>query len=187
MIDPLAVIKVIVWLRRAINILPLFKAENPKELELQYHSRLLNKVKERYKPLEYLGAPGPNEGKLWREKLQAWAQWYEYRADMLWGRPSPRDRFRSAWLYATAAELYKSAKNLDSAAMSFHYAAHEFRELGSLSQSYKFYMISAELTLDENFKSRNYNRALGLALSMGDEQLMSDIRRKLPKDSNQSP
>jgi hypothetical protein len=170
---------VITMLRVVFGFLPFLKPENPRKIADKFSpKKLVEKVKQKYRDLPRQGAGGRTEGQHWRDKMNESAQWYELRADMLWGRPSLRERHRSAWLYATAGELYDLAELKDKASLMFQFAAHGFREVDSLSQSINYFKRSAGLASPE-WANRCYTRAYGIAQITGDRQAAEECKRQI--------
>ena len=177
--------QVIRWLRTIFNCIPPLKPENPRKIESKFSPEsLVGKIREKYRHLQQQGAGGRIEGQEWRDKMNQWAQWYELRADILWGRPSPRHRHRSAWLYATAGELYRLADLNERASLIFEFAAHGFREVDRLSQSINYFRKSAELTSKPEWKNRCYTRAYGIAQITGDKQTAENCRKQIQNFSS---
>ena len=130
--DTTIIIKLAVAGRNLLKYLPFLAPEDPQVIREKYNTHLVAKVRKKY------GSPKvDSKGNVPREeRMRAWANWYHLRAQILWGRPDPRQRHRSAWLYVTAAQLYEDGKALSQAQDCYHFAAHGFCELDSLAQAF---------------------------------------------------
>ena len=166
-------------LRKVIDLIPLLRAEDPQVIKKKYNVDIITKLKEKYPP------PPPHEAEdrtkfsvLKNEKLKEHARWYKYRAQLLWGRQTQRARFRSAWFYVTAAELYEMADDRREASDQFHFAANSFRELEAFRASIDYYIKSSELS-SGTWVLRCLQRALGVARTAGDEDQEAIIRARL--------
>jgi len=166
-------------LRKSIDLIPLLRAEDPQIIKQKYNQDIISKIKAKYPD------PPANESEdrtkfshIKHTKLEDHARWYEYRAQLLWGRQTQRARFRSAWFYVTAAQLYELAKHHDRASTLYHFAANSFRELEAFRASIDYYLKSSELASGA-WVLRSLQRALGVALMAGDEDMETEIRKRL--------
>ena len=157
-------------LRKAVDLIPLLRAEDPQIIKKKYYIDILSKIKAEYP------APSPNEScdrtKLSivnNARMKELARWYKYRAQLLWGRATQRDRFRSAWFYVTSAELYELAADCREASDQYHFAANSFRELEAFRASIDYYVKSSELGSGK-WVLRCLQRARGVARTAGDEE-----------------
>jgi len=91
-----------------------------------------------------------------------------FRAQMLWGQPSLRDRFKSAWLYITAAHLLERAGDKKAASDLYHFGANALREVEAYRASIDYYVKSGELG-EGSWVRRCYQRAFGVAQVAGDD------------------
>ena len=87
---------------------------------------------------------------------------------MLWWQPSLRDRFKSAWLYITAAHLLERAGDKKAASDLYHFGANSLREVEAYRASIDYYVKSGKLGEGE-WVRRCYQRALGVAQIAGDD------------------
>lgn len=166
-------------IRKVIDLIPAFRADDPQTIKKKYYLDVIRKLKAKYPPAPENEYPDQTKYSILESaELKAHARWYAYRAQMYWGRTDLRDRFRSAWLNATAGSLYELANDANEASNYFHFAANTLREVQSFRASIEFYLKASELA-SGGWIRRNLERALGVAHYAGDETTEKDIRDKI--------
>jgi hypothetical protein len=186
--------------RRLLDFFESTRATDPQLIKRQYCTDILGPIEDELKNRNSTLA-GEARGRTYsdapdKERFQSQAAWYAYRAQMLWGRPSMRERFRSAWLYVTAARLNELGGNTRTAAQQYHYAANGLREVEAYRASIEHYIASAKLYAslstadDRSWCLRCLYRAFGVAQAAGDLDSAGDIRETihaLPPAQKQFP
>ncbi len=118
-------------------------------------------------------------------KLKKVARNYNLKADGLWGSPSISKGYKSAWLYAYSGFLYQLVGEFYKAGKLYHYAGHQFRSYDFQRKSMEFYFKSAGVIkknnliedIANNLADRSMRRALGVAISIKDEQDLSELMK----------
>jgi hypothetical protein len=166
-------------LRKAVDFLPMLRAEDPQIIKKKYNIDIIAKIKAKNPvPPSYESKDRTKFCIVNNEALKVYARWYKYRAQMLWGRETQRDRFRSAWFYVTSAELYELADDPQEASNQYHFAANTFRELEAFRASIDYYVKSSELGSGQ-WVLRCLQRALGVARNAGDEEQEEEVQSRL--------
>ncbi len=166
-------------LRKTVDLVPALRAEDPQVIKKKYHIDIIAKLKAKYPDTPAGEADARTKYSVIKNShLKEHARWYKYRAQMLWGKPTQRDRFRSAWLYVTAASLYEQSDDAREASDQYHFAANSFRELEAFRASIDYYIKASELGSGQ-WVLRCLQRALGVARVAGDEDEENKIRLKI--------
>lgn len=166
-------------IRKLINLIPTFRADDPQAIKKKYFLDIIAQLKTKYPPAPEGEHPDQTKfSQLASSKLKAHTRWHSYRAQMYWGRADLRDRFRSAWLNATAGAIYELANDAIEASNHFHFAANTLREVQSFRASIEFYEKASNLA-EGSWIRRNLERALGVAHYAGDEIAEDRIRKMI--------
>ncbi len=101
------------------------------------------------------------------------------KADQLWSSGKRSDRYRSAYSYALAAYANVRIRRWSDAGRLYHFAAHEFRELGEYELAGICYKWAGDL-YQKNSKyihaRRAYRRARKAFSRVGDEDIIKKIQ-----------
>jgi hypothetical protein len=160
-----------------LGLVPGFRPADPQKIRESHHVNIMKRIEKEFetsRPTE-LERSTSKYSVRFQDQLCARAKRYKRRADMHWGRASSRRRFKAAWLYVTAADLYRQAGKNEEAANPYHWAANTFRELESFERSMQYYRASGMLG-DEAWKLRCLQRALGVARLAGDLARAAELK-----------
>ena len=131
---------------RGILALASFRPDDPQLIKKRYFLDIRDELDKKYPP------PPPDEApertkysSVTSARLRSHARWYTFRAQTLWGQPSLRDRFKSAWLYITAAQLLERAGDSKAASDLYHFGANALREVEAYRASIDYYIRAAQL------------------------------------------
>ena len=117
-----------------------------------------------------------------KSELRRHAEWYCFRAQLLWGQPSVRSHTKAAWFYATAGQLSALADDTDRASDLYHFAGNALRLVQLYEHSIKAYEEAAKISSKPEWTQRCYQRALGVARLAGNDYevvRLYEIVRKL--------
>jgi hypothetical protein len=165
-----------------LKFVPGFRPNDPQSIRESHHENIIKRIMEDFGaslPSEQIKASSKYSVKC-QGRLCARAKRCKVRADMHWGRPSSRRRFKAAWLYVSAADIYCLAGKPAEAGDLYHWAANTFRELESYERAIEYYLASSNLA-DAVWRVRCLQRAMGVARSAGDFQREADLRAEISR------
>ncbi len=165
-----------------LKLVPGFNPSDPQRIRESYHENIMGRIMDDFGsslPSEQVRANSKYSIRC-QERLCARAKRYKTRADMHWGRSSSRRRFKAAWLYVTAADIYCLADKPEEACNPYHWAANTFREVESFERSIEYYRASSELA-DDVWKIRCLQRAMGVAHLAGDLKRGADLNAEIAR------
>ena len=156
-----------------------FRPDDPQLIKKRYFVDIVDALARRYPPPPASEAGDRTKFSTITEgKLRGHARWYVFRAQMLWGQPSLRDRYKSAWLYVTAAHLSEQAGDRKAASDLYHFGANALREVEAYRASIDYYVKAGSLGTDA-WVRRCYQRALGVAHTAGDDSELARVQKLL--------
>ena len=107
-----------------LKFVPGFRPSDPQSIRESHHENILKRIMEDFGaslPSEQIKANSKYSVKC-QDRLCVRAKRCKVRADMHWGRPSSRRRFKAAWLYVSAADIYCLAGKPAEAGNLYHWA-----------------------------------------------------------------
>jgi len=174
-------IRAIGFVNILFNFVTLFNKETPQTIKLNCNTRLKERVDKKVKKMNSAhNSPGSKYNVLIQDIYLHYATWYRHKADIYWGRPSLLDRYKCAWFYVTSGELYELANNPDSASSQYHFAANQFRDVGALNQSIKYYIKALMLASGDDWKKRNKARAISISKMAGETETAELLEKDEP-------
>lgn len=165
--------------RKLLDFVPTLKPDDPQAIKKKYCLDLVKKFEDKYQPPPATESPEKTKFcTIQFDVLRDHARWYKFRAQMAWGRPSPRDRFKSAWLYATAGRLSEMARDKAAATDLYHFAANGLREVEAYRASIEYYVKAAK-NAEGEWVARCLQRAYGVAQVAGDDVEAENLQKML--------
>lgn len=170
------------------TIVDRLRASSPQQIRLKfYDKKRRKKLEPLIRQLEKMRQEGLDKASLGDREASQVKQLAElgnrfwYQGQLLWGRPAPREAFKSAWCYVLAGECFEYAKVSDLAGRMFHWAAHQFRQLDSLGRAREYYLRSTEIfaNLDQCADAvRSLKRAMAISEMIGESGKIVELKKK---------
>lgn len=155
---------------RALICLTKFGPQDPAILKTKCHDEIVARLNARYAAQLIVDKNDQTKGSFSaKAELRRHADWYFFRAQLLWGQPSVRSHTKAAWFYATAGQLSVLADDIDRASDLYHFAGNAMRLVQLYEHSINAYEKAAHLSPKPEWKQRCYQRALGVASLAGND------------------